>query len=247
MVEFTAHRGESRDAPENTMSAFRLAWVRGIRSVELDVHLSRDGVLVVHHDPDTERMTGENRIIRDLNYADLADLDTGWGKGESFVGERIARLEDVLIAMPGEGRLLVEIKSGPESVEPLRLAMERAGAGPGRVQVICFETDVLVEVRSRLPGLRVQFLAEYTDEVARDWRSHLAGWVETAREAGFHGLGLDRRIPLDVGAVESVRRNGLHLHVWTVDDPDRARELVGVGVESITSNRAAWLRDRVAD
>src|SRR5687768_12050974 len=57
--ELISHRGESHDAPENTMAAFRLAWEREVPAIELDVHLTKDGQLIVCHDPDTERTTGK--------------------------------------------------------------------------------------------------------------------------------------------------------------------------------------------
>ena len=70
-VELISHRGESADAPENTMAAFRLAWERKVDAIELDVHLTRDGELVVIHDPDTKRTTGVEKKIKEHTAAEL--------------------------------------------------------------------------------------------------------------------------------------------------------------------------------
>src|SRR5262245_45356940 len=74
---FVAHRGESADAPENTMAAFRLAWERNVDAIELDVHLTRDGKLIVSHDADTKRTTGTNKVIVQSTLDELRPLDAG--------------------------------------------------------------------------------------------------------------------------------------------------------------------------
>src|SRR3954447_1104654 len=80
-VEIVAHRGESADAPENTMAAFRLAWERKDDAIELDVHLTRDEVLLVSHDADTARTTGIAKVIKDSTMEELRALDAGRWKG----------------------------------------------------------------------------------------------------------------------------------------------------------------------
>ena len=104
-----AHRGESFDAPENTMASFALAWQRGDDAIELDVHLTADKQLIVSHDPDTQRAAGVKRIIRDELFAVLQTIDVGRG-------ERMPTLEQVLRAMALGKQAFVEIKVGPEAV-----------------------------------------------------------------------------------------------------------------------------------
>src|SRR5688572_23716502 len=76
-VEIVAHRGESADAPENTLAAFKLAWERGVRAVELDVHLTKDDRLVVIHDADTKRTAGEKHVVKESLMEDLRQFDVG--------------------------------------------------------------------------------------------------------------------------------------------------------------------------
>src|SRR3954468_15593010 len=118
-----AHRGASRDAPENTLAAVRLAWAQHADAVEIDVHLTRDGRLAVIHDPDTQRTTGVPRIVAQSTFAELSELDAGAWKNARFAGEKIPALEDVLAVVPDGKRLFVEIKGGPEVVPELRRCM----------------------------------------------------------------------------------------------------------------------------
>src|SRR3954447_22836048 len=83
-VELIAHRGESADAPENTMAAFRLAWGRKDPAIELDVHLTGDGKLVVGHDADTKRTTGKKLLIKESTLEELRALDAGRWKGPDW-------------------------------------------------------------------------------------------------------------------------------------------------------------------
>ena len=114
-----AHRGESYDAPENTLAAINLAWERGAAAVELDARMSADGVLVVSHDPDTRRIGGPRRPIRQQTAAESTQLDAGRWKHRRWTGERLPLLRAALATVPRSGRLFVEMKEGPETVPPL--------------------------------------------------------------------------------------------------------------------------------
>src|SRR4051794_39520594 len=118
-----AHRGESFDAPENTMASFALAWQRNDDAIELDVHLTADKHLIVCHDADTQRRAGVKHIIRDEPLAVLQTLDVG-------NGEKMPTLEQVLRAMPTGKQAFVEIKVGPEAIEPLGKVLERVNRAP---------------------------------------------------------------------------------------------------------------------
>src|SRR5580704_14008797 len=89
---FVAHRGASFDAPENTLAAVNLAWRQRADAVEIDVHLSRDGQLVVIHDYNTRRTTGVNRLVARQTLAELRALDAGRWKGLEWLDETIPTL-----------------------------------------------------------------------------------------------------------------------------------------------------------
>src|SRR5687767_15734678 len=99
-VEIIAHRGASGEAPENTLSAMKLAWAQGADAIELDLWLSKDGKLVVFHDADTKRFEKQPRKIPELTWDEVQTLDVGSWKGAQFKGERIPTLESILATIP---------------------------------------------------------------------------------------------------------------------------------------------------
>ena len=106
-----AHRGESYDAPENTLASINLAWERGAEAVEIDVHLSKDNQVVVIHDPNTLRVSGIKKKIKNSTVADLKKLDVGSWKSAEFKNEKIPTLKEVLATVPQSKKLIIEIKS----------------------------------------------------------------------------------------------------------------------------------------
>ncbi|MCB1806648.1 MAG: glycerophosphodiester phosphodiesterase, partial [Candidatus Competibacteraceae bacterium] len=114
-----AHRGASGEAPENTLAAFDLAWRQQADGIELDVRLSRDGRVMVHHDPTTKRLTGTDLSIADSTSDALRQLDFGIWKGPEFAGQRMPVLDEVLAAAPPGKQVVIEIKCGPEIIPAL--------------------------------------------------------------------------------------------------------------------------------
>tara|TARA_B100000745_G_C19782764_1_gene256469 strand:- start:6 stop:407 length:402 start_codon:yes stop_codon:yes gene_type:complete len=105
-VEIIAHRGASHDAPENTLESVKLGWAQGADAVEVDVYLSKDGHIVVHHDSDTKKLAGVDRKVVDQTLAELRQLDVGAWKGPKWKGVRIPELDDVLATIPEGGGCL---------------------------------------------------------------------------------------------------------------------------------------------
>jgi glycerophosphoryl diester phosphodiesterase len=249
-VEWIAHRGESADAPENTMAAFRLAWERGVPTIELDVHLTADGELILSHDPNTRRTTGVDRVIRQSSLAELRGLDAGRWKGERWAGERMPTLGEVLATIPRAGRALIEIKEGPEAVPALVEAVRESGRAPGQLAVISFNLETVAEAKRRLPQIPAYYLSSFRqDEATGAWTPSVDELIRQARSVGADGLDLSFRGPIDREAVRRVKAAGLEFYVWTVDDLEVAQRMIAAGVDGITTNRAAWLAaevDRVA-
>jgi glycerophosphoryl diester phosphodiesterase len=247
-VEFVAHRGESADAPENTMAAFRLAWERGDPAIELDVHLTSDGKLVVSHDADTERTTGVHRVIHESTLAELRALDAGRWKGERWAGERMPTLEEALATIPEGARCFIEIKVGPEAVPAVARAVRASGKRPEQLAIIGFDLDAVAEAKRQLPDIPAYYLASFRqDSTTGEWTPGIDELIRQAKAAGLDGLDLSYRGPLDAGSARRIREAGLELYVWTVDDPEVARRMIELGVDGITTNRADWLEREVAD
>ena len=102
-VEWIAHRGESYIAPENTMTSFNLGWKSGDDADETDIQLTKDGHVIICHDPDTKRTTNKKMVIKDSNFDDLRNLDAGSWKDPKYAGEKLPTLAEALTSIP-EGR-----------------------------------------------------------------------------------------------------------------------------------------------
>lgn len=217
-VEFVAHRGESLDAPENTLAAINLAWQRGADAVELDVRLSADGQLVAIHDPDTERVTGGGAklTVAEQTAESLGALDVGAWKDPKFAGERIPTLAEALATLPPDRgkRLFIEVKVGPEATEPLAAAIAAAARPPEQTAVISFNLDTCRSVKERLPRLKVYYLSGFKQgERTGEVRPTVRELIDAAKAANLDGLDLSFRGPIDEAFVRQVHDAGLELHV----------------------------------
>ena len=243
--ELIAHRGESADAPENTLAAFRLAWERKVPAIELDVHLTKDGKLAVCHDFDTKRCAGVACKIRESLWDELKDLDVGQKFNPKFAGEKLPLLDDVLATIPEGSRCFIEIKCGPEAIPALVNAVDACGKQPEQLTVISFNANAVAEAKRKLPQLKTYYLSSFKNSGTR-WTPTAEQLIKQAKEINADGLDLSFRGPLDEGFVRKVRKAKLELYVWTVNDPDIARNLVKLGVDGITTDKAAWLREELS-
>ncbi|MHC5543304.1 glycerophosphodiester phosphodiesterase, partial [Singulisphaera rosea] len=245
-VEWIAHRGESADAPENTMAAFRLAWERNVAAIELDVHLSKDGALVVSHDPNTKRTTGVSKEIKESSLEELRSLDAGRWKDPKWAGEKMPTLEDVLPTIPDGSRCFIEIKVGPEAVPALVKAVQASKKRPEQLAIISFQADAVAEAKRELPQIKAYYLSSFRkDKTTGQWQPSLDELIAKAKSIRADGLDLSHQGPLDRDQVRRIKAAGLEVYTWTVDDPAIARRLIEAGVDGVTSNKAAGLKDQL--
>jgi glycerophosphoryl diester phosphodiesterase len=252
-VEIAAHRGESYDAPENTMAAYNLAWERDDDVVETDVHLTKDGKLIISHDANTLRTTGGPRhggqklVIAEHTADELRKLDVGKWKAPVWAGERMPLLDELLASIPKPGkRVFIEIKIGPEAAGPVVQAIKTAGRKPEQTAVISFKLDSCAAVKKLMPELKVYFLAQFTvDKKTGKQPPTVDELIKMAKDANLDGLDLAYKGPVDAAAVKRIHDAGLECYVWTIDELDVAKKFVSAGVDGITTNRAMWLREQL--
>lgn len=240
-VEFVAHRGESFDAPENTLAAFRLAWEREVTTIELDVFQTKDGQLIVTHDANTKKTTGVDKAIKESTLEELRMLDAGRWKGERWVGEKLPTLAEALATIPEHGRCFIELKTGPEVVPELAKVIAASGKRPEQLAIISFNAESIAEAKRKLP----QHSAYWIVAVKKDKDSDtLTPSVDDliAKARAIHADGLDLSMPPTRDYVAPIKAAGLKLFVWTINDPDVAKKFVELGVDGITTDRAAWLK-----
>lgn len=241
--EIIAHRGASHDAPENTLEAMKLGWEQGAEAVELDLWLSADGQPVVFHDADTRRFEDTPRKIKSMTCAEIAKLDVGVHKGPQFRGIRVPTLESILKAMPAGRKVVLELKDGPEVVPAVVAVLRAAGTRMESLCVISFQEATLRASKKELPEVPHYFLKGYKADPATGALPQLEPLLQLCRDAGFEGLNLHFDWPVTPAFVKQVKESGLKLLIWTVDDASVARRLRAAGVDAITTNRPASLRE----
>lgn len=237
-MEIIAHRGASFDAPENTIAAFRLAWEQGADAIECDVHLSRDGEIVVFHDFNTNRLAGVDRPVAEQTLAEIRAHDVGRWKAELFAGESIPTLRELLAEIPDGKRAYIEVKCGPEIVRDLITVL---GGAKADAVVISFSTDVIATLKRERPDSMALWVV---DLQTRLWT--VADLIEHAKATHADGLDLSADPRITKNFVEEARAAGLPTYVWTVDDLATARRMIEAGVAGIATNRPGWLREQLA-
>lgn len=244
-VEIVAHRGASFDAPENTMASFHLAWKQNADAVELDIFLSKDGKIAVTHDANLKRLTGTDGKLSDKTLDELRQLDFGRWKGEQFKDERMPTLEEVLASIPEGKRLLIEIKSGPEIVPELVRVLKAANRKPAETAIISFSDAVVSAMKQARPDLKAYWIVSLAPK--KDQPPPAAEEL-IAKGTKANADGLDLSATPEVLTPEYARKlkaAGFKLYAWTVNDPDLARKMIALGVESITTDRPEWLREHL--
>jgi len=230
------HRGASAVAPENTMAAFREAIAVGADGIEFDVRLTRDGVPVVIHDSSLRRTGGVNQRVADLSWQELSKIDVGsWFKAGSFAGETVPSLEELFELFETNNlSLYLEMKcDSPAEYRPLADAccrMIHEHSLKERVVVECFQLPALEVLKEIDPGIKT---AALFDRVFMD-----QSIVARATEIGAMAVALHHRLARK-GLVGKSKQAGLHVAVWTVDDPiwiDRARS---IGIDALITNDPA--------
>lgn len=235
-----AHRGASHAAPENTLSAFRLAWEEGADGIEGDFQLSSDGEIVCIHDKDTLRVAGKKLIVADTSWAELSKLDVGSWKDAKFAGEKLPRLADVLDVLPAGKKFFLEIKSGPSIVEPIRAVLEAKKADPKRVILIAFDPEVIRACREKIPAFEAHLISSLKDV---DQAAKAGEYKKGIEASGAQGLQFDCKAPVAKEWLTSLK---LPLTSWTVDDVATAKKVIGLGVANLTTNRPGPLRQELS-
>lgn len=242
-TEIVGHRGASHDAPENSLSAMKEAWKQGADGAELDLWLSKDGHLVVMHDGTTKRIGGVDKKISEQTWEELQKLDVGSWKDSKFTGEKIPTLESIFEATPAGKKMVLEIKCGPEILPELAKVIKASPLYPKQLVIISFNYEVMKQSKPLFPEVEHYLLAGYKKDKETGKLPELSEFVEKAKAAKLDGLDLNHGWPIDEAFVKGLKDQGLKLITWTVDDPEIAKRHVKAGVDAITTDRPAYLRE----
>jgi glycerophosphoryl diester phosphodiesterase len=235
-MEFIAHRGASSEAPENTLASVKLAWKVDADAVEVDIHLSGDKKIVVIHDSNTKRTSGQDHIIRDTNSDELRKLDVGSFKNAKYRNEKIPFLKEVIRTIPQGKKLVVEIKCKSEILPFLEEIVNRSGK-KARLVFIAFDWNTIVDTKRMFPKNKCYWLSSNRKDVL----SKLDGFSES----GLDGLNLNYSV-IDETIVTMAKKSGIEVLAWTVDDPIEAKRLIKLGITRITTNKPDWLKSTIS-
>lgn len=243
-AEIIAHRGASHDAPENTVTAFKLAWEQKADGAELDLYLTKDGKIVVIHDNNTKRTTGTDLKVVEQPLADLRKLDAGKWKDAKFAGEKLPTLEEMLATVPTGKKVYVEVKCGPEVVPELSRVLKAHGLKAELTPIISFNAEVIAAMKKARPDLPGYWIV--STKPKKDGTIVKAeDLIAKAKQIKADGLDLSADDVLTKEFASKVKAAGLRLDVWTVDKPEVAGRMVELGVDGITTNRPGWLREQI--
>ena len=238
------HRGCAGEVPENTLASFARGAADGAVVIETDVHLTRDGVPVLLHDDDVARVSDGSGPVRELSFAEICALDAGFrfiaADGSApfrGAGLRIPSLGEALASLPGM-RFNLELKEDRPEIAERVLAVIRA-ADREELSLVTSGDDALMEklrAAVRSSGARVA-LGASTGDVARFALAARAGTTPP-------GAALALQIPAEFAGrplvtpelVAAAHAHGIHVHVWTINDPREIADLIALGVDGVISD-----------
>ena len=229
MTKIFAHRGASAYAPENTMEAFELAAKQGADGIELDVHVTKDGEVVVTHDEKIDRVSNGSGFIKDMTLRELKRLSFH-NHMESYVGVGIPTLREVLEYVSTTNMdVNIELKTGiywyPQIEEKTAFIVQETGMHD-RVIYSSFNHYSLLQLKQLDNQVQTGIL--FSD-----------GWVNPAMYA--KNLGINAVHPAVYHLkypqfMEEVKRAGLKMHVWTANKPEHIQLVKDAGAEAVITN-----------
>jgi glycerophosphoryl diester phosphodiesterase len=221
-----AHRGASAYEPENTLRAFALAIEQGAQMIELDLHSTRDGQVVVIHDFTLDHTTNLTGRVNQLTLAEIKKADAG-------KGERVPTLDETLDLTLGKVRLYLEIKDPRAATETLRII--RARRRQDDVMLASFDLTLMRQLGEQVRDIELGLiLGNETFNPAVRWREAFP-WL-ALRRTNYQTLCM--HVSLCYGYLaRQVKAKGKKLYVWTVDEETQFARMIARGVDGIVTNR----------
>ena len=226
-----AHRGASRIAPENTLAAFKEAINIGVDAVELDLQGTADGQVVVIHDASLDRTTDQSGQIKDTPLETIKQADAGTWFNPKFAGESVPTLAEALVSIADNAIALLEIKDVSITKSVVRIVQNMDMVDQSII--ISFHSSAIQIVRTLEPRLPTGYIIGSKENIQP---------IQLCQQLGLLGsslLNVDHRLVTE-NFIYEIRRRGITLWCWTVDDIDRMRELQELGIQGITSNRPEY-------
>lgn len=236
-----AHRGASGDYPENTLESFHAAVKAGAPYLELDVHLTRDGKVVVCHDDTLTRTGGHNGAVREMTLSEVQRADAGYSFSSASTGGfpfrgkglKVPTLEEVLAAFADQ-RFIIELKHGGQLAQAT-VDIVRRSKMSRKVLIASEHQEPIDEVRSIAPDLPTNMptseVGLFMMSLAPDAPAYIPMGDALQVPPEYHSWKL-----ATCESVQAAHKAEIEVHVWTVDDPAEMRALLAIGVDGILTN-----------
>jgi len=229
MSRVIAHRGYSSKAPENTMAALKMAVDFGVDGLEFDVHVTKDGEVVICHDESVDRTTNGKGLIVDYTYEELQKLDAGSWFSDEYKGEKIPRLTELFDLVRGSNLLLnIELKTGVSSyrrIEKAVLKLIEDFSLTEQVIISSFNHYSLKEIKNISPKTATGIL--YMAGLFEPW-NYAKAIDAQALHPYFRTL-----VP---ELVLEAKARGLQVNPFTVNEPDHIAAMLAMNVDGIITN-----------
>lgn len=229
-----AHRGASGFAPENTRSAFSKGVELQADYLECDIHLSKDGELIIMHDEKIDRTTSGSGFIKDYTLAELRELDAGSSFSEEFQGEQIMTLNELLDEFYEQIGLLIELKY-PENypgIEERVVSLLKNYEDLSSIIIQSFDVDSMKKIHTMLPELEVAVLVHPSESILS--AKKLDELTSFASYINFNVSFLNKRM------VDKVHERGGKVFVWSKKDKKLVAKAQKYGVDGIISDFTKW-------
>ncbi len=231
-VLLSAHRGDTQSAPENSLQAVRSSVEQGVDAVEIDVQLTKDGVVVLHHDYNLRRMAGVAKRVSELTYDEVARLNIGNRGGELDQIERIPMLAEVLAEVQGKAKLIIDLKSygpGEELARQVVTLIEQFDMVQD-CYIQSFDRQTLQQIRQLNPDIKIGQII------------YFAIGDLSLLDVDFYTV---EQVMLTEQLVKSAHKKGREVWVWTVNSERNLKEVLKFEIDGIITDYPARAHNMV--
>ena len=241
-----AHRGASFDAPENTLASVNLAWEQNIHYVEVDVKLTKDGILVVFHDDTTIRFNQINKPVREYNFRELAAIDVGIFKGEQWKNESIPTLEEVLKTIPENSKLVIELKDGPEVKNALAQLEKRNVKIWKQLEFISFNYETICMAKKMFLNNKCLLLLnlDYDSETKKNAPSN-NDIIHKIKQNNLDGIDVFAGEMANESFFKTMHQEKFEIYLWTINTVEHAMQYLPFSPHGLTSDKPKWMKEQL--
>jgi len=232
-IDIIAHRGYSCRAPENTVGSVNDAWLAQADGVELDLRVSKDGVVFLHHDDDIR-----GRLISKLNYAEISSIDE----------TAVPSFESILNVGTPPGYFVLDLKEEkPDKYESLSALIARSGIEPSHFVIQSTSIATLMTVKKRLPDAKYYFVSNLKRRFPFYLTPRPKRVVSRLENFKIDGVSLKGHDFIDRSFVQEIKEAGYLVNIWTINDPARTSYYRDIGVDGLITDFVEQVRSEVVD